>query len=65
VKEINIEGSPQTSCPAFVGLSHDKMIVTSAKKLMSAQALDAAPHAGKTFLIDHPVKGRPEPAVHI
>jgi sugar lactone lactonase len=65
LKEINIEGSPQTSCPAFIGRLHDRMIVTSASKLMSAEALDAAPHAGKTFLIDHPVKGRPEPAVHI
>jgi hypothetical protein len=28
---------------------------------MSAQALAADPEAGKTFLLDHPVKGRFEP----
>jgi sugar lactone lactonase len=62
---IKIENSPQTSCPSFVGKSLDHMIVTSANKLMSQEALAANPDAGKTFLVDHPVPGRAEPKVLI
>jgi sugar lactone lactonase len=62
---IKIDNSPQTSCPSFVGKSFDRMIVTSASKLMSADALAANPDAGKTFYIDQPVRGRAEPRVLI
>ncbi len=62
---IKVSHSPQTSCPAFVGKAHERMIVTSANKLMSPQALAANPDAGKTFYIDQPVRGRAEPRVLI
>lgn len=62
---INIPQSPQTSCPAFVGSALDRMIVTSASKLMSPAALAANPDAGKTFHIDQPVRGLAEPDVLI
>jgi sugar lactone lactonase len=60
---ITIPNSPQTSCPSFVGPALDRMIVTSANKLMTAEALAANPDAGKTFFIDKPVRGRVEPRV--
>lgn len=60
---INIPNSPQVSCPSFVGKSYERMIVTSANKLMSPEALAANPDAGKTFMIDQPVHGRAEPKV--
>jgi sugar lactone lactonase len=62
---IKIENSPQTSCPAFVGRALDRLIVTSANKLMSPEALAANPDAGKTSHIDQPVRGRAEPDVLI
>jgi sugar lactone lactonase len=62
---IKIENSPQTSCPSFVGKALDRMIVTSANKLMSTQSLAANPDAGKTFFIDQPVRGRAEPKVFL
>jgi sugar lactone lactonase YvrE len=50
----------QTTCPAFAGPGAGRMIVTSA-----ARGRDPArePMAGKTFLLDRPVRGRPEPRV--
>jgi sugar lactone lactonase len=60
---IKIHNSPQTSCPSFVGKAFDRMIVTSANKLMSQEALAANPDAGKTFYVDHLVRGRAEPRV--
>ncbi|MGL4488081.1 MAG: SMP-30/gluconolactonase/LRE family protein [Rhizobiaceae bacterium] len=65
VETISIPGCLQTSCPAFVGLSANHMIVTSASKNMDESALKAAPQSGKTFLIDAPFKGRLEPDVLI
>jgi sugar lactone lactonase len=65
VSKITVPRSPQTSCPAFVGKDSDRMIVTSAYKLMSAAALAAAPDAGKTFIADVRVNGRHEPKVQI
>jgi sugar lactone lactonase len=62
---IKIDTSPQTSCPSFVGKSFDRMIVASANKLMSQEALAANPDAGKTFYVDQPVRGRAEPRVLI
>ena len=63
VSSLRVPMSPQTSCPAFIGRNADRMIVTSAYKLMSEDALAAAPDAGKTFIADLRVKGRHEPKV--
>jgi sugar lactone lactonase len=63
ISSLNVQLSPQTSCPAFVGKNADRMIVTSAYKLMSGEALAAAPDAGKTFIADLRVNGRHEPKV--
>ncbi len=60
IKSLSVPAS-QTSCPAFVGVKADRLLVTSAQQGMSAEALAADPEAGKTFLLDHPVKGRFEP----
>ena len=51
----------QSSCPAFVGPEADRLLVTTAREGLSAEALAADPEAGSTFLLDHPVKGRFEP----
>lgn len=53
----------QTSCPAFVGPQAGRIAVTSAWEGMDDAARAADPHAGKTFLLDLPVKGRFEPPV--
>ena len=63
ISTFTVPLSPQTSCPAFVGRNADRMIVTSAYKLMSKEALSAAPDAGKTFIADIKVNGRHEPRV--
>ena len=55
----------QCSCPAFVGAAADRIAVTSAWEHMDEEARRADPHAGKTFLIDLPVRGRHEPYVAI
>lgn len=60
IKSLSVPAS-QTSCPAFVGADADRLLVTSAQEGMSAEALAMDPQAGKTFLLDHPVKGRFEP----
>ena len=53
----------QSSCPAFVGQKADRIVVTSAWQGYDEKARARDPHAGKTFLIDLPVKGRFEPLV--
>ena len=63
VSSFAVPLSPQTSCPAFVGRDTNQIIVTSAYKLMSDEALAAAPDAGKTFIADLKVNGRHEPKV--
>ena len=55
----------QSSCPAFVGPRADRIAVTTAWSGMDASQRAADPHAGKTFLVDLPVKGRFEPRVMI
>jgi len=55
----------QPSCPAFYGPDADRLAVTSARSGMSAEQRAADPEAGKTFLIDLPVRGRFEPRVLI
>jgi len=51
----------QTSCPAFVGASAERLMVTTARQGLSADQLAKDPNAGSTFLLDHKVKGRFEP----
>lgn len=55
----------QASCPAFVGAAGDRIAVTSAWTGLDEAARKADPLAGRTFLVDRPVLGRPEPAVLI
>ncbi|WP_395449373.1 SMP-30/gluconolactonase/LRE family protein [Aminobacter sp. UC22_36] len=55
----------QPSCPAFVGKHADRLAVTSAWIGLSDDARRAEPDAGRTFLVDLPVKGRLEPDVLI
>ncbi len=55
----------QVSCPAFAGPGLDRLIVTSAYEGYSAERRAAEPEAGKTYLIDGPFLGLPEPAVTI
>lgn len=55
----------QPSCPAFVGKHADRLAVTSAWIDLSDEARHAQPDAGRTFLVDLPVKGRLEPDVLI
>lgn len=51
----------QTSCPAFVGPQADRIAVTSAWQGLGAEGRRRDPHAGSTFLVDLPVRGRHEP----
>ncbi|WP_420408376.1 SMP-30/gluconolactonase/LRE family protein [Hoeflea sp.] len=51
----------KSTCPAFVGADAGRLLVTSAQEGMSREQLDRDPEAGKTFVLDHPVKGRFEP----
>jgi sugar lactone lactonase len=61
-KEIALPAK-QTTCPAFVGKNLDRIAVTSARESYDDAARAADPECGKTFLIDLPVKGRPEPDI--
>ena len=47
----------QTSCPAFIGLTANRMIVTSAMEGMSDAAREADPQAGQTFELGINVQG--------
>lgn len=51
----------QASCPAFIGEKADRLLVTSAWQGMDAAGRLADPHAGQTFELGVPVKGRFEP----
>ncbi len=53
----------QTSCPAFVGRTAERIAVTSALENMGPAERAADPDGGKTFLVDLPVRGRFEPHV--
>jgi sugar lactone lactonase YvrE len=53
----------QSSCPAFVGKKADRIVVTSAWQGYDEKARERDPEAGKTFLVDLPVRGRFEPLV--
>ncbi len=54
----------QTSCPAFVGAEAPTASSSPRPgRAMDAKARERDPEAGKTFLVDLPVKGRFEPRV--
>lgn len=53
----------QASCPAFVGRKLDRLLVTSAWQGMDKAARTRDEHAGKTFILDTPVRGRAEPRI--
>lgn len=55
----------QPSCPAFIGADADRLAITSAWADQDEAQRAADPDAGKTFLIDFPVRGRFEPRVLI
>lgn len=53
----------QPSCPAFIGRDLGRLLVTTAWQHMddAQRAVDA--QAGKTFVLDAPMRGKPEPRV--
>lgn len=55
----------RSSCPAFVGPNADRLVVTSAWQGMGPEARAADPHAGKTFFVDMPIRGRHDPALEL
>lgn len=55
----------QTSCPAFAGKDLTQMAVTSATQGMGPAAMARDPDAGKTFLLDRPMRGQADAAVLI
>lgn len=55
----------QPSCPAFVGRDASRIAVTSAWSGMDEDARAADPLAGKTLILDLPVKGRLDPRILI
>lgn len=60
LKSLAVPAS-QASCPAFIGTNADRLLVTSAREGLSSAALADDPEAGKTFVLNQPVKGRFEP----
>ncbi len=62
IREIDLPAK-QTTCPAFIGKNLDRIAVTSARENYDDTARAADPECGKTFVVDLPVKGRPEPTV--
>lgn len=62
LREIALPAS-QPTCPAFIGAGADRMLVTSATQDLSPDTLAEEPQAGRTFVLDVPVKGRFEPPV--
>jgi len=53
----------QVSCPAFVGADVGRLAVTTAWQGLDKAALAEDSHAGRTFLLDLPVRGRLDPPV--
>lgn len=56
VDEIRV-AAPHVTCPEFVGPSRDRLLLTSARFRMSADALAEWPMAGGLFVTDAPVPG--------
>jgi sugar lactone lactonase YvrE len=55
----------QSSCPAFVGREHSRLLVTSAWQGMDQAARAADCGHGRTFILDAAVRGRAEPDVKL
>lgn len=55
----------QPTCPVFVGADFGRVLVTSAYEGMDDVARAADPQAGRTFVLDIGVTGRPEPRVRL
>ncbi|MCQ8783376.1 SMP-30/gluconolactonase/LRE family protein [Mangrovibrevibacter kandeliae] len=55
----------QPSCPAFIGPALDRLLVTSAYDDMDDETRANDPDAGKTLVLDLPVKGRIEPRIRL
>lgn len=53
----------QPSCPAFIGRDLGRLLITSAWQGMDDAQRSQDEHAGKTFILDVAVRGRPEPRV--
>jgi sugar lactone lactonase YvrE len=57
--------SKLTTCPAFIGKNADRMLVTSAREGLDADAMKADPQAGFTYDLGISVKGAFEPAYRL
>jgi sugar lactone lactonase YvrE len=57
--------SKLTTCPAFIGKNADRMLVTSAREALDAEAMKADPQAGFTYDLGITVKGQFEPAYRV
>lgn len=57
--------SPNVSCPAFVGLTAETMLVTTARYGLRPQDIAATPSAGATFVLEARVRGRFDPPVRL
>jgi len=53
----------QITCPAFIGRNLARLLVTSAWQGMDDAKRASDEHAGKTFVLDMPINGKPEPRV--
>jgi sugar lactone lactonase YvrE len=58
VDEVRVE-APHVTCPEFVGPSRDRLLLTSARFRMTAEALAQWPTSGGLFVTDAPVPGLP------
>jgi sugar lactone lactonase YvrE len=57
--------SKLTTCPAFIGRNADRMLVTSAREGLDAEAMKADPQAGFTYDLGISVNGAFEPAYRL
>ena len=55
----------QTTCPAFIGPDASRLLVTSARENLDADAIAANPQHGLTFELGVEVKGRFEPLYRV
>ena len=55
----------QTTCPAFIGRDADRLMVTTARENLDAEAVKADPEAGYTYELGVPVRGRFDAAYKI
>lgn len=51
--------APNTTCPAFVGPSLDRMLITTAREQLTVEQLSEWPHSGELFLAEPGVRGLP------